>query len=225
MILNMLERLQLKDAKNLLIQGLPSSIEKQFLKLSFAKNVTPLLRSRKIDFALAFAINQKQLNGILHDILPALQKDAKLWIAFPKKASKIVTDLNKQSSWDVLADAEFASSTEVVLDHVWTAVRYKKLGDTTDEELEEIEDDADTPKLKVVQKVKAINEAIVIPIELKEVFVKNKPAQKSFEKLAIVNQKEFAEWIGGAKKDVTKQKRLKDTIDKLLAGKKNPSEK
>ena len=49
------EKLQLADEKNLLIQGLPSSIEKQFSKLSFAKNITPLLKSRKIDFALVFA--------------------------------------------------------------------------------------------------------------------------------------------------------------------------
>ena len=59
------EKLRLKDEKNLLIQGLPSTIEKQFVKLSFAKNVTPLLKIRKIDFALVFALNQKQLNDIL----------------------------------------------------------------------------------------------------------------------------------------------------------------
>ena len=54
----LLEKLQLQDEKNLLIQGLPSSIEKQFTKLAFAKNVTPLLKIKKIDFALVFAINQ-----------------------------------------------------------------------------------------------------------------------------------------------------------------------
>ncbi len=68
------EKLQLADEKNLLIQGLPSSIEKQFSKLSFAKNMTPLLKSRKIDFALVFAVNENQLNGILKDVMPALKK-------------------------------------------------------------------------------------------------------------------------------------------------------
>ena len=67
-----LEKLQLKNEKNILIQGLPSSIEKQFSKLSFAKNLTPLLRSRKIDFALVFAVSEVQLNAILCDIMPAL---------------------------------------------------------------------------------------------------------------------------------------------------------
>ena len=79
----LMEKLQYKEEKNLLIQGLPSSIEKQFNKLTFAKNVTPLLKSRRIDFALVFAINENQLNNILEDVLPALHDESKLWIAYP----------------------------------------------------------------------------------------------------------------------------------------------
>ena len=67
------EKLLIQDERNLLIQGLPSSIEKQFTKLSFSKNVTPLLKSRKIDFALVFAVSESQLSGILHEVLPALK--------------------------------------------------------------------------------------------------------------------------------------------------------
>ena len=67
---NILEKLQLKEEKNILIQGLPSSVEKQFAKLSYNKNLTPLLKTRKIDFALIFAINQLQLNNILRYFQP-----------------------------------------------------------------------------------------------------------------------------------------------------------
>src|SRR5687767_6769999 len=120
------EKLQLTNEKNLLIQGLPSSIEKQFSKLSFAKNLTPLLKSRKIDFALVFAVSENQLNGILHDIMPALKDESKLWIASPKLTSKIVTDLNRQSSWKKLAHAGYESVEQVSLDHVWNASQFKK---------------------------------------------------------------------------------------------------
>lgn len=120
------EKLQFKNEKTLLIQGLPSSIEKQFSKMSFAKNLTPLLRSRKIDFALVFAVSENQLNNILQDIMPALKEDSKLWIAHPKTTSKIVTDLNRESSWHKLTSAGYESGDQVALDHVWNAVNFKK---------------------------------------------------------------------------------------------------
>jgi hypothetical protein len=123
----MIEKLQLKDEKNLLIQGLPSSIEKQFVKLNYAKNVTPLLKTKKIDFALIFAINQTQLNGILNDVLPALHPDAKFWIAYPKATSKIVSDLNRDCTWHKLTQNGFEELEQVTLDHVWTAQRFKKI--------------------------------------------------------------------------------------------------
>ena len=122
------EKLEFADEKNLLIQGLPSSIEKQFCKLSFAKNMTPLLKSRKIDFALVFAVNENQLNGILRDVMPALKEDSKFWVAYPKTTSKIVTDLNRDSSWLQLTSAGYATVNEVALDHVWTASRFERAG-------------------------------------------------------------------------------------------------
>ncbi len=120
------EKLQFADEKNLLIQGLPSSIEKQFCKLSFAKNMTPLLKSRKIDFALVFAVNENQLNGILRDVMPALKEDSKFWVAYPKTTSKIVTDLNRDSSWQQLTSAGYETVNEVALDHVWSAARFER---------------------------------------------------------------------------------------------------
>lgn len=131
------EKLQLKNEKTLLIQGLPSSIEKQFCKLSFAKNLTPLLRSRKIDFALVFAVSESQLNSILHDIMPALKEDSKLWIAHPKLTSKIATNLNRVSSWQKLTEAGFESCEQVSLDHVWHASQYKRLEPAVEFEMAE----------------------------------------------------------------------------------------
>lgn len=120
------DKLQLSDEKNLLIQGLPSSIEKQFSKLSFAKNMTPLLKSRKIDFALVFAVNENQLNGILRDVMPSLKENSKFWVAYPKSTSKIVTDLNREASWNQLTGGGYESIERVELDHVWGALRFTR---------------------------------------------------------------------------------------------------
>ena len=122
----MFEKLQLVDEKNLLIQGLPSTIEKQFSKLSFSKNVTPLLKTRKIDFALVFALNLKQLHKILSEVCPALHSESKLWIAFPKATSKITSDLNRDCTWEYLTSQGFESGEKVGLDYVWSALRFTK---------------------------------------------------------------------------------------------------
>ncbi|HEV2352642.1 MAG TPA: hypothetical protein VGR89_00225 [Puia sp.] len=122
----LLEKLQYKDERNLLIQGLPSSIEKQFVKLAFAKNLTPLLKSRKIDFALVFAVNEQQLGNIVREVLPALHRDAKFWVAYPKLGSKIATTLNRDCSWECVTGAGYLSIRQVALDHVWTALRFKR---------------------------------------------------------------------------------------------------
>lgn len=126
-----LEKLQLKDEKNILVQGLPSSIEKQFIKLSFAKSVTPLLKSRRIDFALVFAISKQQLSGILNDVIPALHQDAKLWVAYPKVTSKIVSDLCRDCNWDMISSMGFETLGLVEMDSTWNAVHFKKSEDTT----------------------------------------------------------------------------------------------
>jgi len=129
-----LDKLNLKNDKNILIQGLPSSIEKQFSKVSFAKNLTPLLKSRKIDFALIFAVSESQLNTILVDIMPALKEETKLWVAHPKLTSKISTDLNRDSSWNKLNDLGYETIELVSLDHVWQAFNFRK----NEEELVEV---------------------------------------------------------------------------------------
>ena len=152
MMQTMFEKLQLHEEKNLLIQGLPSSIEKQFTKLSFAKNVTPLLRSRKIDFALVFAVNQNQLSSIMQDVIPALHEEGKLWIAYPKTASKIVSDLNRECSWKCIRNKGFVSIHETCLDHVWSAIRFQREGIPL-RSMAETEMDADC--MEVVESVSA----------------------------------------------------------------------
>lgn len=99
--------------------------------------MTPLLKSRKLDFALVFAVNESQLNGILNDVMPSLKEDTKFWVAHPKTTSKIVTDLNRERSWNKLTEEGYASSDKVELDHVWTATRFERIVEVTQSSVKE----------------------------------------------------------------------------------------
>ncbi len=216
----LLEKLQLKDEKNLLIQGLPSSIEKQFAKITYAKNVTPLLKSKKVDFALVFAISQSQLNNVLKEVFPALHEDTKLWVAYPKTTSKIVSDLNRDCSWDYLTKNEYECVRQVALDHVWSAMRFKKLDKIPNRTRAFSE-----MKSSEINGIDFEKRLVVPPVELGKLFTKHKQAHEFFSSLSFTNQKEYVSWIEGAKKEETRQRRLETALEKLLAGKKNPSEK
>ena len=214
---SLFEKLQLTDERNLLIQGLPSTIEKQFCKLSFAKNVTPLLKTRRIDFALIFVVNERQLNSILSEVLPALKEDAKLWIAYPKQSSKITTDLNRDCSWNYLQNEGFETVRIVALDHVWSALRFTKK-----ESMDMNEEDEGG---EVAVAVDTVRRVVTPPADFMRLLSRNKPAVEFFESLSYTNKKEYIVWITGAKKEDTRLRRVELAVDKLIAGKKNPSDK
>jgi Bacteriocin-protection, YdeI or OmpD-Associated len=216
----LLEKLQFKDEKNLLIQGLPSGIEKQFVKLAFAKNLTPLLKSRKIDFALVFAVNEQQLAGIAREVLPALQPDGTFWVAYPKIGSKIATTLNRNCSWVCITCYGYEPVRQVALDHVWTAIRFRKV-------------DAVAALVRAAQRDEVLESAGIDPIsktvhppdDFAKELRRSKVASHFFEELSFTDQKEYVVWISSAKKEETRHRRLGQAIDKLIAGKKNPAAK
>lgn len=216
----LLEKLQLKDEKNLLIQGLPSSIEKQFAKLTYAKNVTPLLKSRKVDFVLVFALSQQQLNNVLCEVFPALHDESKLWIAYPKTTSKIASDLNRDCSWECLTKKEYECVRQVALDHVWSAMRFKKLDQIPNKTRSFSES-----KPLAVHGVDFEKRLVKAPVELDRLFTTHAEAKEFFTSLSFTNQKEYVNWIEGAKKEETRKRRLETALEKLLAGKRNPTEK
>lgn len=85
----------------------------------------------------------------------------------------------------------------------------KKVGDTITVEIEQDFDE------RIVD----------VPDDLKKLLTRNSKAKKFFDSLSYTNRKEYAQWISGAKKTETRERRLKETLKKLLEGLKNPSEK
>ena len=235
--LNLLEHLELKDEKNLLIQGLPSSVEKQFAKLSYAKSVTPLLKSKKVDFVLIFAVNQQQLKNILKDVFQALHENSKLWIAFPKQTSKISSDLMRENSWHFMTDLEYEGSTLIPVDHVWNAMKFLKMKDVVRDEnyktveetlgpiVKEVRSD-DTKKVKKRKTVKREtsfdNSTVQFPLELEKLFNTQSKTKELFNALTESNQVDFLNWITDAKKHDTRVKRIEQLVEKLHAGKTKP---
>jgi hypothetical protein len=65
---------------------------------------------------------------------------------------------------------------------------------------------------------------VIVPQALRDALAESPKAEAFFNSLSFTNRKEYAGWISSAKRPETVEKRLSETIRKLLAGKKNPSQ-
>ncbi len=61
-----------------------------------------------------------------------------------------------------------------------------------------------------------------LPGDFAEVLKKNKKAEDFFQTLSFTNKKEYVEWIVTARREETRQERVKGTIERLEKGWKNP---
>lgn len=63
---------------------------------------------------------------------------------------------------------------------------------------------------------------VAIPQDFQDLLGKNPVAKEFFDSLSYTNRKEYVQWITGAKKDETREKRLRESIQKLADKKKSP---
>jgi hypothetical protein len=80
-----------------------------------------------VQFALAFAVTQAQLDRYATQLAAAADGDAILWFAYPKGASKRYNcEFNRDTGWHVITSAGFESVRQVAIDEDWSALRFRR---------------------------------------------------------------------------------------------------
>jgi hypothetical protein len=76
--------------------------------------------------AVAFADDSAAVRRIVGRHKESLAQSAAFWIAYPK-ANR--ADINRDSLWPILADYGFRPISQVAIDDVWSALRFRALKD------------------------------------------------------------------------------------------------
>lgn len=79
----------------------------------------------EFDFVHLFVKNVTELERLGPVAIDAVVHDGLLWISYPKKSSKATTDLTRDVGWDVVAEAGLRPVTQVSIDNVWSALRFR----------------------------------------------------------------------------------------------------
>ena len=61
---------------------------------------------------------------------------------------------------------------------------------------------------------------VEVPEALKRALSGDRAAREAFDALAFTHRKEYAQWVGEAKRDETRERRVRETLERLKAGKK-----
>src|SRR5207249_2363540 len=105
----------------------------------------------------------------------------------------------------------------------WTGVRFKYRPDLEEERKDRVSETiCDSDGTLVVDRARR---EIHLPKDLAQLFPKHADARIFFDSLSFTNKKEYVLWIVEAKKKETREARLTSAIAKMLAGKKNPSQR
>jgi len=79
----------------------------------------------EFDFVHLFACNRADLDRYIDVALDAVTYDGLLWVSYPKGSSKVETDINRDSIWELLKEKGIRPVTQVSVDSTWSALRFR----------------------------------------------------------------------------------------------------
>lgn len=168
-----------------------------------------------------FVINSGELQRDLAWLQEHLRPDSIFWIIYPKKSSAMISDLEMNQSWDETKKYGLAGVAAVAINETWTALRFRPADQLKRSEVcnSEIEKNA------LGEYIDVQNRVVRLPPDLLFAMQRDPESIDIFNSLSYTNKKEYVSWVLTAKQEKTKTDRINRTVDKLLAGKKNPAEK
>jgi len=110
------QKLGIKPGSTLLLDGAPADYPKQGAKV--ARSI-----SDKVDLIHIFTRSALELNAKLEKLRDRIRDDAVVWVSWPKKSSKVPTDITEDTIRDIALPMGFVDIKVCAIDHVWSGLK------------------------------------------------------------------------------------------------------
>jgi Bacteriocin-protection, YdeI or OmpD-Associated len=209
------DKLRIKSGYTLLTLNAPASFKKGLLGLP--SGVKIVMTGKEYQQVHWFVENKAQLEKELDKVLKLVYDEVICWIYYPKGTSKLQTDLTRDKGWDqLLKHQELQWISLISFDDTWSTFAFR-LKTETDRKKE-----ANPKERTVFEFVDPKTKTVRLPDDLDALLKKNKKAFTFFNSLSFTNKKEYIEWVVTAKRQETREERLKGTMERLTMEWKNP---
>jgi Bacteriocin-protection, YdeI or OmpD-Associated len=211
------QKLRIKENDILLTINAPSDFKKGLAGLPAGVKII----SSGNDFYQVhwFVLNRAQLEKEMSKVMKLLKDGVIVWVYYPKGTSKIQTDLTRDKGWDcLLSEGDKLTWISLIsFDDAWSVFGFRPKTEA-DKKKEAV------PKLReIFNWVDPKTKEVRLPDDVSAAFKKNKKESVVFDSLSFTNKKEWLEWIVTAKREETRNERIKATIERLAKGWKNPA--
>jgi hypothetical protein len=167
------------------------------------------------DFVQLFARNSSDVERLAPIAIRAVKPDGLLWMCYPKGASKLKTDINRDTGWRIVEEAGWEGVALVSVDDMWSSMRFRPQSAVGKTRVPPAERRAAADRA----------EPLEVPADLRASLDAHPESAAFFDQLAPSHKKEYVSWIVDAKKAETRSSRIAKTLDKLSQGLKRPSDK
>lgn len=118
------KKLNLQQQDTVHVLDAPASFESELALLQGVR----VLRSVEgpVRFALAFVTTLQQVEQATAALMPSVQGDVVLWMAYPKASSRrLRCEFNRDTGWQALGKAGYEPVRQVAVDEDWSALRFR----------------------------------------------------------------------------------------------------
>jgi hypothetical protein len=77
------------------------------------------------DVVHLFVRDRAGLQRTSEGAIAAVRPGGRLWVSYPKRSSKVPTDLTRDVGWEPLVQAGWVAVTQISVDEVWSALRFR----------------------------------------------------------------------------------------------------
>jgi len=195
--------------------GLPNM---QIRHISHVEQVQLFAEQHTQQFILLFVSSLQELAAYGPAAIQAVEVDGLLWICYPKGSSKIKTDINRDTGWQLLKTMGQEGVALVSLDDTWSAMRYRPEGMSGSARRSSKSEGSAANKDQ--QSIET-----EMPQDLQAALDQSASAGSFFQTLTASMRRDYIGWIVEAKRAETREKRIQSAIDKLERGCKRPTDK
>ena len=116
------KKLGIKDGSTLFLLGAPKNYLELIAPLPVGVRVMPQI-NRETDIVHIFSTKRAELTGALLASLKKLKQDGAIWVSWPKKSSKVATDITEDTIREIALPMGLVDIKVCAVDDVWSGLK------------------------------------------------------------------------------------------------------